>query len=216
MEKPTSRLLGSLEGVARKKLDNSMLLSPNKKCRTAQSASCPQSLPSHFLVCSERCKAERVPVREVTGSATGCRGEEFPHLLLHVCWTFFRGEGHVWAIGSFTLQVFQRQTLVQSSWWVGKGESNIMKPMWPYLWSLAQVNKLMEAGVGSEWSYVKRSYGSPWKLGGLESLLWCITLEECISRVSTAADLLCSFGVGLTCRADCVTVLYGIYTFSGT
>lgn len=174
-----------------------MLLSPKTRCRTAQSASCPQSLPCHFLVCSERCKAERVPVREVTGSATGCRGEEFPHLLLHVCWTLFRGEGHVWAIGSFTLQVFQRQTLIQSSWWVGKGENNIMKPMWPYLWSLAQVNKLMEAGVGSEWSYVKRSYGSSWKLGDLESLLWCITLEECISHVSTAADLLfsCSLAV---------------------
>lgn len=158
-----------------------MLLSPNKKCRIAQSASCPQSLPCHFLVCSERCKAERIPVREVTGSATGCGGEEFPHLLLHVCWTLFGEEGHVWAIGSFTLQVFLRQTLVQSSWWGGGGESNIMEPIWPYVWSLAQVNKLVEAGEVSEWSCMKRFYGSSWKLGGLEFLLCCVTLEEFIS-----------------------------------
>lgn len=35
-------------------------------------------------------------------------------------------------------------------------------------------------------------------------------------RVYTSGDLLCSHGVGPSKSADCVTVLYGIYTFSGT
>lgn len=34
--------------------------------------------------------------------------------------------------------------------------------------------------------------------------------------VSTAGDLLCSCGVGQSYSADCVTVLYGMCTFSGT
>lgn len=107
---PISRVLSRLESVVHKKaiLDNSMFLSPKKEMQDSSIQPQVQSLPCHLLVCSARCKAERVPVREVTGSATRYWGEEFPYLLLHVCWTFFRGKGDVWAIGSFTLQVLQR------------------------------------------------------------------------------------------------------------
>lgn len=56
------------------------------------------------------------------------------------------------------------------------------------------------------------------KAGRSGSLLCCITSGKTffLFHISTVADLLCSFGVELTCCTDYVMILCGVYAFSGT
>lgn len=192
IEKPVSKMQDSLESVACKKvtLENSICLSPNKGCVTARSASCPlvQSLPHHLLVCSARCKAEWIPPGEVTGSTTRCWGEEFPYILLHVCWAFFRGKGDVWALGSFTLQVKINLSLffMMGGWRTEDHNGAYTSCPVALLWCVEQVIIWIEGGMGPERSYMKISCGLLWKMGSLKSLCR-IALEDYPFHVSTAA-----------------------------
>lgn len=97
----------------------------------------------------------------------------------------------------------------------GGGEGSIMEPL-PY-GSICGAWHRLTTEWKLEWDLngTTQSYSSSWKLGGLESLLYYLG-NFFPFHVSTVGNLLCFLGVGLTCCADHVTVLYGIYAFLGT